>query len=64
VLPALFLCLSRTTEPDAYARRVVEVVDEFDKHDRGKHLSRARRLGTAAQRKALQGGNVRPGHER
>ncbi len=54
VLPALLLCLSRTTEPDEYARRVVEVVDEFDGHGRGKHLAAARRLGTSAQRKALR----------
>lgn len=54
VLPAWISCLSRTSEPDEYARRVLEVVDEFDKHDRGKHLATARRLGTAAQRKALR----------
>jgi hypothetical protein len=54
VLPALFLCLSRTVEPDEYARRVVEVVDEFGKHDRGKHLAAARRLGNAAQREAFR----------
>ena len=54
VLPAWFACLSRTTEADEYARRVVEVVDEFDKHDRGKQLSAARRIGTPFQRKALQ----------
>lgn len=54
VLPAWFACLSPTTAPDEYARRVVEVVDEFDQHDRGKHLAAARRLGTPAQRKALQ----------
>jgi hypothetical protein len=52
VLPALFLCLSRTTEPDEYARRVGVVVDEFAGLDRAKHLSTARRLGTAAQRRA------------
>ncbi len=58
LLPALFLCLSRTTEPDEYARRVLEVVDEFDKHDRGRHLAAARRLGTAPQRKALRNGGA------
>jgi hypothetical protein len=52
VLPALFLCLSRTTEPDEYARRVVEAVDQFAGLDQAKHLSTARRLGTAAQRRA------------
>ena len=54
VLPAWLGCLSRTTEPDEYARRVVEVVDEFDKYDRRKHLAAARRLATASQRKALR----------
>jgi hypothetical protein len=54
VLPAWFACLSRTAEPDEYARRVVEVVDEFDEHDRGKQLSMARRIGTPSQRKALK----------
>ena len=54
VLSALFSCLSRTTEPDDYARRVVEVVDEFAGHDRAKHIAAAQRGGTAAQRKALR----------
>jgi hypothetical protein len=54
VLPAWMACLSRTKEPDEYARRVVEVVDEFDQYNREKHLAAAQRLGTAAQRKALQ----------
>ena len=54
VLPALFLCLSRTMEPEDYARRVVEVVNEFDKYRRGVHLAAARRLGTVAQRRALR----------
>ncbi len=54
VLPAWFACLSRSTEPGEYARRAVEVVDEFDESDRGKHLSTARRIATPSQRKALQ----------
>lgn len=54
VMPALFLCLARTTEPDDYARQVVQVVEEFDEHDRGKHLAAARRVGSLAQRRALQ----------
>ena len=54
VLPALFVCLSRTTGPDEYARRVVEVLNEFDKPGRERHLSAARRVATAPQRKALQ----------
>ncbi len=54
VLAALFSCLSRTTEPEEYARRVVEVVDEFDRHNRETHLAAARRIGTAAQGVALR----------
>ena len=64
VLPALFRCLARTTGPDEYARRVVEVIDDFDEHDAAAHLAAARRLGTAAQRNALQNlavTRVRPG---
>ena len=52
VLPAWFACLSETTEPAEYARRVVEVVDEFDLPSRWKRLSEARRIGTPSQRKA------------
>jgi len=59
VLPAWISCLSRTAEAAEYAARVIEVVDEFDKHDRRKHLAAARRLGTVAQRKALRA--VTPG---
>ena len=58
MLPAWFTCLSRTTEPEEYARRVVEVVDEFDKHARAKQLSAARRIGTQPQRQALQNAGV------
>ena len=54
VLPGWFVCLSRTTEPDEYARLVVKVVDEFDRHDRRKHLANARRLANTSQRKALR----------
>ena len=58
VLPAWFTCLSRTTEPEEYARRVIEVVNEFDKHGRAKQLAAARRIGTDPQRKALQNASV------
>lgn len=53
VLPALFSCLSPTTEPAEYARRVADVI-ELDSFNAKKHLAAARRLGTAAQRKALR----------
>ncbi len=54
VLPAWFTCLSQTVDAEAYARRVVEVVEEFDSYYRGKRLAVARRIGTPTQRKALQ----------
>lgn len=60
VLPAFFVCLSRTTEPAEYARRVVEVVEEFDEHHRVKQLAAAGQVGSAAQRKALAGVKMRP----
>ena len=53
VLPAWFVCLSGTTDPAEYAGRVIEVVDEFVKYDRDKHLTVARQKASPAQRKAL-----------
>jgi hypothetical protein len=53
VFGAYFACLSRTAEPEEYARRVVTIIDEFEKPDRDKHLAVARRVATPAQRKAL-----------
>lgn len=53
VLPKWFVCLSGTTDPAEYAGRVIEVVDEFVKYDRDKHLTVARRKASPAQRKAL-----------
>jgi hypothetical protein len=60
VLPAWFSCLSRTTQPEEYARRVVEFVVEFDEHHLAKHLAAARRIGTPPQREALRNA-VSPG---
>lgn len=54
VLSAWFACLSRTAQPDEYARRVVEVVNQFDRPNRETHIAQARRLGTVSQREALQ----------
>lgn len=41
VFPAWFRCLARSTSPDEYARRVVEVVDALEEHDREKHFASA-----------------------
>lgn len=43
-----------TTEPEEYARRVVEVVDKHEEHRRDRHLATARRIATPAQRKVLR----------
>jgi IS1 family transposase len=53
-LPAYFLCLSATMQPDEYASRAIEIVDEFDRHSSGRHLAAARRIGMPSQRRALQ----------
>jgi hypothetical protein len=53
-LPAYFLCLSATTQPDEYASRVIAIVDEFDRHSSDRHLAAAGRIGTPSQRKALK----------
>lgn len=54
VLPALFLCLSQTTEEEEYGRLVTNIVNEFDKYSQKKHLTAALGLGTSAQRRALR----------
>jgi hypothetical protein len=53
VFPAWFRSLAKTAEPEEFARIVVETVDAFERHDRAKHLAAARKLATAAQRRAL-----------
>jgi hypothetical protein len=55
VLAAWFKCLSKTAEPEEYARLVVDVVDRFEKSDRDKHLATALRVANPTQRKALRG---------
>jgi hypothetical protein len=54
VLPAYFVCLSSTAQPEEYAARVIGIVDEFQHYARDRHLSAARRVGTPSQRQALQ----------
>lgn len=53
VLPVWFRCLSATTDPEEYARRVVQIVDQHDSYNRAKHFTAARKAGTPAQAKAL-----------
>jgi len=59
VFPAYFASLTKTATPEEYARRVVEVIDEFERHDRDKYLPVARRVATSAQRKALLAAGAR-----
>jgi hypothetical protein len=54
LLPAYFTCLSASAQPEEYAARAVEIVDEFQRHDRDRHLDAAKRNGTPEQRKALE----------
>ncbi|MFI5300781.1 MAG: hypothetical protein ACHREM_22080 [Polyangiales bacterium] len=53
VFPAWFRCVAKTTEPDEFARIVVEAIDAFESFSRGVHLATARKLASPAQRKAL-----------
>jgi hypothetical protein len=54
VLPAYFVCLSPTTEPEGYARMVNAVVDDFVRHDRDKYMRKARGIGTKEQKRLLR----------
>lgn len=53
VLPAWFACLAAVAEPDEYARRVVDVVDNYARYDRDTHLTTAASLASVAQVKSL-----------
>lgn len=53
VIPAWSACLSQTVEPEEYARRLVSVVDEFEDFSRDKHLTAAKKVGSAAHREAI-----------
>ncbi|MBL7189453.1 MAG: hypothetical protein ISS70_24255 [Phycisphaerae bacterium] len=54
VLAAYFTCLSATSEPDEYARRVFKVIEAYDSYSKAKHLATARKNATPPQRKALR----------
>lgn len=53
VLPAWFKVLSATAEPEDYAKRIIDLITRHYNYDRDKMLSRARRMATPEQRKAL-----------
>jgi hypothetical protein len=54
VLPAYFRSLAAVAEPDEYAARVLEVIEERGSHNREKLLKVARRGANEAQRQALK----------
>ena len=54
VLHAWFKSLSQACTPADYARRAIDVIDQFDKIRRKEHIAAASRLATAAQRDALE----------
>jgi hypothetical protein len=53
VLSAWFACLAKTTDPDQYARSVLDHIDEFVGYDHAWFLQKAKRIATPAQKKAL-----------
>ncbi|MEO7329241.1 MAG: hypothetical protein ABI193_11725 [Minicystis sp.] len=61
VFPAWFCCLARSAEPEAFASAVVETVDALTHFERRTHFAAARRLGTPAQREALDAHLARSG---
>jgi len=55
VLSAYFGCLAESATPEEYAATVTALIDEFEPHDRARHLRAARAQATPAQKKALRG---------
>jgi hypothetical protein len=54
VIPAWIQCVSQTIKPEEFGPFVVKTIDTFDKYNRVRHLTIARKLSTAAQRKSLE----------
>jgi len=55
VLPAWFRCLSKTADPDEFAKETVRAIEDFADYDRKKFLAIAHKKATPKQRKALPG---------
>lgn len=53
VFPAWFRCLSKVAESAEFADAVVEIVDAFEAFSRERYFAAARKIATAAQRRAL-----------
>jgi len=53
VFPAWFRSLAKSASAEEFASAVVATVDAFEEHARATHVATARKLATAAQRRAL-----------
>jgi hypothetical protein len=53
-LPAYFRCLADAAPPEEFARIVDRTIQEFDGHERSRHLTAARAVASAAQKAALR----------
>lgn len=53
VLPVYFRCLAETVTAEEFARTVDQTIGDFANHDRGHHLSQARRVAIPEQQAAL-----------
>jgi hypothetical protein len=54
VLPAYFISLAAVAEPETYAARVAEIIDEHASYEAEKFLKVARKVANDAQRSALK----------
>lgn len=53
-LPAYFQCLANTAPPEDFAREVDRAIKDFAEYERPRHLTSARRVASAKQKKALR----------
>ncbi len=53
-LPAYFQCLASAAAPEDFAREVDRAIKDFGEYDRPSHLTAARRVASAEQKKALR----------
>jgi hypothetical protein len=54
VLPAYFRCLASTAPPEDFAREADRTIKDFAEYERSRHLTAARRMASAEQKKALR----------
>ncbi|ETR69562.1 MAG: hypothetical protein OMM_09489 [Candidatus Magnetoglobus multicellularis str. Araruama] len=53
VLPVWFKCLSKTTDPEQFALKAVDIIEKFVEYDRKKFLAIAHKKATKEQCEAL-----------